>query len=130
MKSSLPEKLIFGYTVIDSLVGRLRKKFSPTSEKDVDDAICLANYLFCIDRVAQAGDLLESFVFDVADIEDNEGRKYLWPNVMYGFVLLAQIYRITAPDKVSDILSRLYVKEGDGDSEYTIYELFLMDREY
>ena len=125
MSLALPKDKDLGYKVPAALAKKLERKFSLTSEVCLDNAVCLANYLFALGEVDQARELLESFVFDVRSVE---GRRDLWGSVGHGLILLAHIYRTSEPDKASRIIAAL-----DEDDFYTSamtrYEIFQSDFE-
>lgn len=121
MSLILPQGESLNYKVLGALVKKLERKFSLTSEVNLDDAVCLANYLFALGEVDQASELLESFVFEVESLED---RRDLWGAVGYGLILLAHIYRVSAPDKAARIVSMLSEDDFHTSSK-SRYEIFL-----
>jgi len=119
MSLALPKDSNLEFKVIAALVKKLERKFSLRSEACLDDAVCLANYLFALNEVDQARELLESFVFDV---RYEEGRQDLWGAVGNGRILLAHIYRKTEPARASRIVAA--VDEEDFYSQMkTRYEM-------
>lgn len=90
--------------LVKNLVGRLRKKFSLTSYKDLDEAVCLANYLFSLGHKDAAKRLLESFVFDV---EYQEDREDLWGSNGLGIILLAHIYGVNDVEKELRLINKI-----------------------
>lgn len=76
--------------VIKRLKASLSKKFNANSEGDIDNAVRLANYLVAIDKVSEAENLLNSFLYFNYS-EKPEKLQHLWPANGQGIVLLSHI---------------------------------------
>ncbi|MCB1874889.1 MAG: hypothetical protein KDH88_02845 [Chromatiales bacterium] len=75
---------------IKRLKARLRKKFNPDKEGDVDSAVRLANYLVAVGRMDEAAQILEGLLrFSYRELPEKV--QHVWPANAQGLVLLSYI---------------------------------------
>lgn len=112
--------------IIKKMKKSLAKSFKPTRENDIDNAVVLSNYLLCLGKIEEAGELLNSFIY----LDPNAQKDHLWPANGQGIILLAYIARIgQRREEEQSLVELIYAEDIVDTFNYTKYELYLTDFE-
>ena len=112
--------------IIKRMKKSLAKSFKPTRESDIDNAVVLSNYLHCLGKTEEAGELLNSFIY----LDPNSQKDHLWPANGQGIILLAYIARIKQRrGEEQSLLELIYAEDIVDTFNYTKYEHYLSDFE-
>ena len=109
-----------------SLRAKLKKSFNPSSYRDLDTAVQLANYLVALGEFAEARLLLDSFI---DGIEYDETREDLWGSNGQGIILRAYISEFLGDHvRQKDLLAKIDSEDIISSSE-TRFDYFSESKE-